>query len=34
MRDRYDEAGLPDIANHGLRKLCLTRLAEAGCTVF
>jgi integrase len=34
MRDRYDEAGLPDCANHGLRKLCLTRLAEAGCSVF
>jgi integrase len=34
MRDRYDAAGLPDCANHGLRKLCLVRLAEAGCTVF
>ena len=34
MRDRYDEAGLEDCANHGLRKLCLTRLAEVGCSVF
>ncbi len=34
MRDRYDEAGLPDCGNHGLRKLCLVRLAEAGCSVF
>ena len=32
MREWCDEAGLPDCASHGLRKLCLTRLAEAGCT--
>ena len=27
-------AGLPACTSHGLRKLCLTRLAEVGCTVF
>lgn len=31
MRDRCDEAGLPDCSSHGLRKLIATRLAEAGC---
>jgi integrase len=30
MREWCDEAGLPDISSHGLRKLCLIRLAEAG----
>jgi integrase len=34
MRDWYDQAGLPDCASHGLRKLCFIRLAEAGRTVF
>lgn len=34
MREWCDEAGLPDCASHGLRKLCLTRLAVAGCTAF
>jgi integrase len=43
MREWTDAAGIPPItdvngkvknaASHGLRKLCLTRLAEAGCTV-
>jgi integrase len=32
MRDWCDEAGLPDCSSHGLRKLCLIRLAEAGMT--
>jgi integrase len=32
MRDRCDEAGLPQCSSHGLRKLTATRLAEAGCT--
>lgn len=32
MRDRCDEAGLPDCSSHGLRKLIATRLAEAGCS--
>jgi len=30
MRDRCDEAGLADCSSHGLRKACLTRLANAG----
>jgi integrase len=30
MRRWCDEAGLPDIASHGLRKLCLIRMAEEG----
>jgi integrase len=35
MRDWCRDAGLPDAtASHGLRKLCLTRLAEIGCSVF
>ncbi|CCE11551.1 putative Phage integrase family protein [Bradyrhizobium sp. STM 3843] len=44
MREWCDAAGVPpmvdaagkskNVASHGLRKLCLTRLAEAGCTVF
>jgi integrase len=34
MRQWCDQAGLPDCASHGLRKLCLIRLAEAGRTVF
>jgi len=29
-----DVAGLPACTSHGPRKLCLTRLAEVGCTVF
>lgn len=33
MRDRCDEAGLPNCASHGLRKACARRLAEAGCTI-
>ena len=43
MRDWCDEAGVPpmidatgkskNIASHGLRKLCLVRLAEAECNV-
>jgi integrase len=32
MRDRCDEAGLPQCTAHGLRKLCTVRLVEAGCT--
>lgn len=32
MRDRCDEAGLPDCSSHGLRKAASRRLAEAGCT--
>jgi integrase len=34
VRDWCDAAGLPQCTAHGLRKLCLTRLAEAGCSVF
>jgi integrase len=34
MRQWCNEAGLPECTSHGLRKLCLTRLAEAGCTAF
>jgi integrase len=44
MREWCDAADVPplvdengksrNIASHGLRKLCLTRLAEAGCNVF
>lgn len=34
MREWCNDAGLPEIASHGLRKLCLIRLANAGCTVF
>jgi integrase len=30
MRRWCNEAGLPDIASHGLRKLCLIRMAEEG----
>jgi len=33
MRDRCDEAGLPNCSSHGLRKACSRRLAEAGCTL-
>ena len=33
MRDRCDEAGLPQCSSHGLRKAMAKRLAEAGCTV-
>jgi integrase len=32
MRDRCDEAGLPQCSSHGLRKLCTVRLVEAGCS--
>ena len=32
MRDRCDEAGLPQCSAHGLRKLAATRLANAGCS--
>jgi integrase len=32
MRKTYDAAGLPDCANHGLRKLAAIRLALAGCS--
>ncbi|WP_340672022.1 tyrosine-type recombinase/integrase [Bradyrhizobium ottawaense] len=28
MREWCDEAGLPECSSHGLRKLCLTRLAD------
>ena len=44
MRKWCDAAGVPpivdaagkskNVASHGLRKLCLTRLAETGCNVF
>ena len=44
MREWCDAAGVPpmidaagkskNVASHGLRKLCLTRLAETGCNVF
>lgn len=30
MREWCDEAGLSEVSSHGLRKLCLIRLAEAG----
>jgi integrase len=32
MRDRCDEAGLPECSSHGLRSATACRLAEAGCT--
>ena len=32
IRDRCDEAGLPQCSAHGLRKLAATRLANAGCS--
>lgn len=32
MRDRCDEAGLPDLSSHGLRSAMATALAEAGCS--
>jgi integrase len=32
MRDRCDEAGLPQCSSHGLRKLTATRLIDAGCS--
>jgi integrase len=32
MRDRCNEAGLPNCSSHGLRKACARRLAEAGWT--
>jgi hypothetical protein len=34
LRDVYDAAGLPDVANHGLRKLAAIRLAFAGVDVW
>ncbi|MBR1237885.1 tyrosine-type recombinase/integrase [Bradyrhizobium sp. AUGA SZCCT0182] len=34
MRDVYDAAELPDVANHGLRKLAAIRLAFAGVDVW
>jgi integrase len=34
MREWCDEAGLPECTSHGLRKLCLVRLAEAGLDAF
>src|SRR4029077_7966066 len=30
MREWCDQAGLPECSSHGLRKLCLTRLADEG----
>ena len=33
MRDRGDEAGLPDRSSHGLRSAMAARLAEAGYSV-
>lgn len=33
MRDRCNEAGLPQCSSHGLRKAMAKRLAEAGCSV-
>lgn len=33
MRDRCDEAGLPNCSPHGLRKSCSRRLAERVCAV-
>lgn len=32
VRRWCNAAGLPECTSHGLRKLCLVRLAEAGCT--
>jgi integrase len=32
VRDRCDEAGLPQCSSHGLRKAFLRRMAEAGCS--
>ncbi len=32
LRDRCDEAGLPQCTSHGLRKLAATRLADLGCS--
>jgi integrase len=32
MRDRCDEAGLPECSSHGLRSAMASRLAEAGCS--
>jgi integrase len=32
FRDRCDEAGLPQCSAHGLRKACVTRLVDAGCS--
>jgi integrase len=32
MRERCDEARLPQCSAHGLRKLAATRLSQAGCT--
>lgn len=32
MREWCNSADLPECTSHGLRKLCLTRLAEAGCS--
>ena len=32
LRDRCDEAGLPQCSAHGLRKAFLRRMAEAGCS--
>ncbi|MBR0823744.1 site-specific integrase [Bradyrhizobium liaoningense] len=34
MREWCDDADLPECTSHGLRKLCLVRLAEAGCSPF
>ncbi|APG10173.1 hypothetical protein BKD09_17740 [Bradyrhizobium japonicum] len=34
MRRWCNDAGLPECTSHGLRKLNLVRLAEAGCSVF
>ena len=34
MREVYNAAGLPDVANHGLRKLAAIRLAFAGVDVW
>lgn len=34
MRAWCNDAELPECTSHGLRKLCLTRLAEAGCSPF
>jgi integrase len=32
LRDRCDEAGLPECSAHGLRKAIAAGLAEAGCS--
>lgn len=32
FREKCDEAGLPELSAHGLRKAAARRLAEAGCT--